>query len=211
MLLLPATMFGMFFFLTQFMQDVLGFSPITTGLAFLPLTFAIFTASRLVPRLLPRFGPKPFLVTGATLLVGGMIWLAQISATSSYFPNICIPMLLFGIGAGCSFMPLTMTILTGVQRQDSGAASGLLQTMQQVGGSLGVAILVTVFGTASRSAATHLPAGATVQTQARLMLVHGIGSAFTTGTIFAVCAFLVAVFAIRGTVPAPQGSMPGGR
>ena len=197
MLLLPATMFGMFFFLSQFVQDVLGFSPITAGLAFLPLTLAIFIASRLVPRLLPRFGPKPFLVGGAALILAGMGWLTQISAGTSYVEGLLGPMLLFGIGAGCSFMPLTMTILSGVARHESGAASGLLQTMQQVGGAVGVAILVTVFGTASRSAVQHPLAGATPTLQAHHIMAHGVASAFTTSTIFAACTLLIALFVLR--------------
>ncbi|HEY8285118.1 MAG TPA: MFS transporter, partial [Chloroflexota bacterium] len=204
MLLLPATMFGMFFFLTQFVQDVLGFSPITAGFAFLPLTLAIFTASRIVPRLLPRFGPKPFLVGGATLILAGMIWLTQISSGTTYAQGLLAPMLLFGFGAGCSFMPVTMTILAGVPRQESGAASGLLQTMQQVGGALGVAILVTVFGTASRDAARHPLASATPTMQAHHIMAHGVASAFTISTIFASCTLLIALFVIRARATSTQ-------
>ncbi len=199
-LLLPATMFGMFFFLTQFVQDVLGFSPITAGLAFLPLTLAIFTASRIVPRLVPRFGPRPFLVAGAVLIIGGMAWLTQITADSSYVSGLLGPMLLFGIGAGCSFMPLTMTILSGVQRHESGAASGLLQTMQQTGASLGVAILVTIFGTASRDAAQHPLAQVTPLAQAHHVMAYGIAHAFTASVVFAACSLLIALFAI-GAAP----------
>lgn len=198
-LLLPATMFGMFFFLTQFMQNVLGYSPLRAGVAFLPLTLMIFTASRTVPRLLPRFGPKPIMVVGAVLITAGMAWLSRISASTGYASGILGPMLLFGLGAGCSFMPLSVIILSGVRRHESGAAAGLLQTMQQAGGSLGMAILVTVYGSATRDAASHPMASAAVQAQARDILAHGVGSAFTVATLFIACALVVAAVAITAT------------
>jgi EmrB/QacA subfamily drug resistance transporter len=208
MMLVPATLFGMFFFLTQFLQQVMGFSPITAGLAFLPLTIAIFTASWTVPRVfLPRFGAKPVLVAGATLIAGAMAWVTQISAGSSYVPDLLGPLVLFGLGAGCTFMPLTMTVLAGVPRQDTGAASGLLQTMQQVGGSLGVAILVTVFGTAIRNAAGYPLPNAAPPVQAHYLLAVGITHAFNVGAVFAACALLVVLLAIRGA-PSNPSSQP---
>lgn len=212
MLLFFATMYGVFFFLTQFLQDVLGFSPFMAGVAFLPMTAAMFTTVRTVPRLLPRFGPKRIMVVGAALFACGIIWLTHISATSSYAADIIGPMLLLGVGVGCSVLPLNVVILSGVRQAESGAASGALQTMQQVGGSLGLAILVTVFGTASRAAARHPLAGITAQVQAHTILAHGIASAFTVGTIFAVLALVVALVAIR-TRPASgqaSGSSRGG-
>ena len=139
------------------------------------------------------------MVFGAVLLVAGMAWLTQISAGSSYASGILGPMLLFGLGAGCSFMPVTMTVLAGVQRHDSGAASGLLQTMQQVGGALGVSILVTIFGTASRDAAKHPLAHATPQLQAHQIMAHGIASAFVASTVFAACTLAIALLVITRT------------
>jgi predicted MFS family arabinose efflux permease len=209
MLLLPATMFGAFFFLTQFIQDVLGFSPLKAGVAFLPLTVAMFTTVRLVPRLIQRFGPKPILVSGAALVTGANLWLTQISAASSYASGLVGPMILLGIGVGCSFMPLQMLILSGVARHESGSASGMLQTMQQVGGSLGLAILVTVFGSASKDAATHPLSGGSSPIQLHHVFAQGVASAFGVGTCFAIGTFLVALFAIR-TRPARrsrQGAM----
>jgi EmrB/QacA subfamily drug resistance transporter len=199
MLLVPATMFGVFFFLTQFLQDVLGFGPLQAGAAFLPLTVMIFTTVRILPRLLPRLGPKPIIVTGATLLTGASIWLTHISASSSYVAGLLAPMLLLGVGVACCFLPLNVLILSGVARQDSGAAAGLLQTMQQTGGSLGLALLVTVFGTASRAAATAPLSDATAHLRVQHILAHGIASAFSAATLIAVCALLVAALAIRTT------------
>jgi MFS family permease len=163
----------------------------------LPLSGAIFTFSRLVPRLLPRFGPKRLMVTGAALITLGMLWLTQISAGTTYFPGLLGPMLLFGIGGGLSFTPLSVMILSGVQRQDAGAASGLLQAMQQVGAALGVSILVTRFGIVSRETAKHPLTNVTPQAQAHHIMAEAMSSAFTLSAIFAICVLLVALFAIK--------------
>jgi EmrB/QacA subfamily drug resistance transporter len=201
-LLLVGGMFGMFFFLTQFVQDVLLFSPLQAGLAFVPMTGALLAMSRLAPRLVPRFGAKPLMVAGLLPVVGGMTWLGQVSLSTRYFPGILVPMLLLGCGMGLAFVPLTMASLAGVPPQDSGAAASMVNVMQQVGGSLGLAILVTVFGSASRAAARHPLPGATAAAQARHALVHGMASSFTTAAIFDAVALLVVIVAIRLRQPA---------
>jgi EmrB/QacA subfamily drug resistance transporter len=199
MLLMAATSLGMFFFLTQFVQEILGFSPATAGVAFLPLTAAVFACMRVVPRLLPRFGPGPFILAGITLVVAAMAWLTQVSAVTGYVTGILGPMLIYGIGTGITFLSLSTIILSRVPPHDSGAASGLLQAMQQAGGTLGLAILVTVFGTVSRDAARHPPAGASPHPH--YVLAHGIASAFTAATLYAIGALLVAVLLIRTRKP----------
>jgi EmrB/QacA subfamily drug resistance transporter len=161
-LVLVGGMFGMFFFLTQFLQDVLGYSPLLSGLAFVPLTAALFAASQFAARFgLARFGAKRLMVGGLTTSTIGLLVLTQLSATSSYGP-ILLGLLLFGVGNGLAFVPLTTAALAGVDPKDAGAASGLVNVMQQVGGSLGLSILVTVFGAASRAAKHHIPAGGNV-------------------------------------------------
>jgi MFS family permease len=161
--LLVAGMFGMFFFLTQFLQDVLGYSPLLSGLAFVPLTIALFAASQFAARVgLKRFGPKRLMVGGLTTSTIGLLVLTRLTATSSYGP-ILVGLLLFGIGNGLAFVPLTTAALAGVDPKDAGAASGLVNVMQQVGGSLGLSILVTVFGTASRAAKQHIATTGNVQ------------------------------------------------
>ena len=152
-LLLVAGMFGMFYFLTQFVQDILGFSPLRAGISFLPMTFALFAVSRLSPRLLARFGAKPLMVAGLLPVVAGMAWLSRISPGTGYLAGVLGPMLLIGAGMGVAFVPLTMASLAGVRPEDSGAASSMVNVTQQVGGSLGLAILVTAYSTASRNAA----------------------------------------------------------
>jgi len=209
-LLLVAGMFGMFFFLTQFVQDVLGFSPLRAGFAFLPLTIALFGSARLASRLLPRLGAKRLTVAGVALTTAGMVWLSQISAGGGYLSGVLGPMLLFGLGVGFPFVALTVLALSGVEPRDTGAASSLVNVMQQVGGSLGLAILVTVFGTASRGAASQSVAGASTATKVRDVLATGISSAFTASTVLIACSLLLAVVAITSRAGQP-GRLPAGR
>jgi len=201
-LLLVAGLFGMFFFLTQFVQDVLGFSPLRAGIAFVPMTGALFTVSRLAPRLIPRFGAKPLMTAGLVPVISGMTWLGQISPGTSYLTGILGPMLLLGTGMGLAFVPLTMASLRGVRPEDSGAAASMVNVTQQVGGALGLAILVNVFGHASRVAARHPVLGAGALARADQILTHGMASSFTTAAVFDVCALLVIMIAIR-TRPVP--------
>jgi predicted MFS family arabinose efflux permease len=210
-LLLVAGMFGMFFFLTQFVQDILGFSPLRAGLAFVPMTAVLFAVSRSAPRLLARFPAKVLMVAGLLPVVAGMAWLARITPAASYLPGVLGPMLLLGAGMGVVFVPLTMASLAGVRPEDSGAASSMVNVTQQVGGALGLAILVTVFGAAVRA-----PAGPAGQDRgaelasAHEHLVHGMASAFTVATVFDVCALLVmagaALVTRRARRAVPAGS-----
>ncbi|MCU4183546.1 MFS transporter [Acidiferrimicrobium sp. IK] len=161
MLLVPAAMYGTFFFTSQFLENGLHYSAITAGFAFLPLTGLIFAMSRVTPRLVARYGPTPLLLTGLVSITAGMAWLSQEQASAGYLAGVFGPLLLFGFGAGSCFMPLAFSILQGVDRNDAGAASGMLQTMQQVGGSLGLAVLVTVAANGGRSSAMLTAAGFT--------------------------------------------------
>ncbi|WP_410639830.1 MFS transporter [Amycolatopsis sp. lyj-346] len=182
----PMAMMSMFFFLTQFMQDIRHFAALATGFAFLPMAVLIFTMSRLVPRLLPRYGPKPLAFTGSILMVTGVGWLALLTTESTYFPALLGPLLLMGLGGGLSFAPLNVIVMATVPSEDAGAAGGVLQTMQQVGSTLGLAVLVTVFGSATRSAA----AAGTTGPQ---LTVDGMTAAFATAAVFAACTVLVAL------------------
>ena len=197
-LLLVAGMFGMFFFLTQFLQEVLGFSPLRAGIAFLPMTAALFAVSRLAPRLVPRFGPKPLMVAGLLPVVAGMAWLSQIGPATTYASGVLGPMLLLGTGMGVAFVPLTMASLHGVAPQDSGAAASMVNVMQQIGGALGLAILVTVFGHATHVGTRHAAAPAVAAlAQAHRIVVHGMASSFTTAAVFDAVALLLVVLVLR--------------
>jgi EmrB/QacA subfamily drug resistance transporter len=196
-LLLVAGMFGSFFFLTQFVQEVLGFDPLKAGLSFVPMTAALFGTSRLAPRLVARFGPKPLMIGGLLPVVAGMAWLGQLTTGTSYFPGVLIPMLLLGIGMGIVFVPLTMASLAGIPPRESGAGASMVNVMQQVGGALGLAILVTIYGTASRAAARHPVLGASAAAQVQHVRVHGMAASFTAAAIFDAIALIVIAVAIR--------------
>ena len=194
-LLLVAGMFGMFFFLTQFLQEILGYTPLRTGLAFLPLTIALFIASQATARGLGELiGPKRLMVAGTALATVGMAWLTQISAHSSYL-SVLGPLLLFGFGNGVAFVPLTATALAGVDRQHAGAASGLVNVMQQVGGTLGLAVLVTIYGTSARH--THQVPGSSALERANHALAHGTSTAFIGSAVFSLAAVTAIALLIR--------------
>lgn len=196
MLLLAGAMFSMFFFLSQYLQDVLGLTPLVAGLAFLPLTLGIFTLSRIMPRVLPRTGPRTPLIIGLLFVTAGLLLLTRLTPDSSYVGGLLGPMTLFGIGGGMCFMPLTVMILSSVAPQDSGAASGVLQTMQQTGGALGVAILVNVFASGRRAASTDVVAGS-AHDHALHALTAGMTNAFAVAALFAIVGLVIAVFVLR--------------
>ncbi|MFI6151145.1 MFS transporter [Kitasatospora sp. NPDC051170] len=214
MLCVAAAMFSIFFFVTLFVQDILGFSPLRAGFAFLPISAAIIAAAQFAARNQIRFGPKPFLMAGSLLVLGGVLWSTRIDSHTSYAGGVLGPTLMFGFGMGSIFVPVMLTAVSHVAPHEAGAATGMLNTTQQVGGSLGLSILVTVYGTASRNEAGHQVAAflrqaspqqaAEFRASGRLpapysseVLVHGIASAFQMGLVFAALAVLIAVFVIK--------------
>ncbi|MFD5628516.1 MFS transporter [Streptomyces sp. NPDC127072] len=214
MLSLAAAMFGMFFFLTLFVQNILGFSPLRAGLAFLPVSVIIAIGAGCASQFLPRWGPKPFMAVGAVLAAVGLGWLTLTDVDSTYAGSILGPMLVFGFGMGLQFVSLTLMAVSGVAPKDTGAASGILNATQQVGGSLGLSVLVTVFGTASRNEATDQVArfmadaspaqrlefrrtGQLPKPWSDQVLASGISSSFVVAAIFAVVAALIALVVIQ--------------
>ena len=196
-LLLVAGMFGMFFFLTQFVQDILRFSPLRAGVSFLPMTAVLLGVSQLSSRLVSRFRPWTLMVAGMLPVVAGMTWLSRISPGTGYLAGILGPMVLIGAGMGVVFVPLTMASLSGVRPEDSGAASSMVNVMQQVGGSLGLAVRVSAFTSATKAAAAHPVAGLSRLAQAHVSVVHGVSSAFTLAAILDVLALLVVLTVMR--------------
>ncbi|MGH7608831.1 MAG: MFS transporter [Candidatus Dormibacteria bacterium] len=190
-LFLTAGMFGMFFFLTQFLQEVLHYGPLDTGLAFLPFTVALFAMSQLSARsLVERFGGKTVMVVGLTVSTSGILLLTQLSASSGYL-SLLVPLVLFGAGNGLAFVPLTSASLSGVRPEEAGAASGLVNVMQQLGGALGLAVLVSVFGSAARGTALQ-------SALAQRAFVIGADHAFIAATLFVGATVIVLLVAIRG-------------
>jgi EmrB/QacA subfamily drug resistance transporter len=195
--LLVAGMFGMFFFLTQFLQDVLGYSPLKTGVAFLPLTVALFAASQVSSRVLTeKLDAKVQMAGGIAASAVGLLLLTRLSENSGY-PVILAALVLVGLGNGTAFVPLTATALSGVAPADAGAASGLVNVMQQLGGTLGVAVLVTIFGSSSRLAAHNVDPGTSALQQAHDVFVYGADRAFFASAIFLIAAIALITVAIR--------------
>jgi predicted MFS family arabinose efflux permease len=148
-LLMVGAMFGMFFYLTQFLQGAEGYSALKAGLSFLPVTVTIFAMVKVVPRLLGRIGPEQTLVGGLVLALAGLLWLSRISTTTDYWTGVALPMLLIGAGMGLAFTPLTQAAIAGVDHHDAGAASGLVNVFQQLGSTIGIGLLVTVYAAES--------------------------------------------------------------
>ncbi|MDT3440009.1 MULTISPECIES: MFS transporter [unclassified Pseudofrankia] len=195
MLLSAATLFGIYYFMVQFLQEVRGFSPIRAGLAFLPFTLILIVSAQAAASLVNKVGPRLLMIIGGVFVAGGMFYLAQVGPDSGYTPDVLVPLALMGLGSGIVFVPVTLVALNGVEAA-SGAASGLLDATQQVGSSLGLAVMVTAFGTAGRHV-TPLPGASAAQQQVHV-LGEAVGDALLVGACFAACAILVALLVFRG-------------
>ncbi|MGH8860237.1 MAG: MFS transporter [Jatrophihabitantaceae bacterium] len=190
-------MFGTFLFLTYYLQQNLGYSPLKTGVAFLPISAGIVVSAGLSNvRLVPRFGPRPLVPTGFVIGVAAMVWLAQLTPGSTYAGGVLVPMILFGLGVGLAFAPSINTATTGIDHADAGVGSAMVNTSQQVGGAIGTAVLSTVFASAVTSyASSHRPGPQLLGAAS----IHG----YTTA--FAVCAGVFAVGAVLSAVLLPSG------
>jgi EmrB/QacA subfamily drug resistance transporter len=166
MLIVGAGMFGMFYFVTYFVQQVMHFSALRAGFAFLPVAFVIGITSQVMTKLMPRFGPKPLIAVGTALLTAAMFWYATVNAESGYLNKFLPGMIVMAIGMGCIFVPLTTVAVSRVQNTDAGVASAMLNVGQQVGGSIGLSVLATVAATAGRNAAKTRMSDLTAQVKA---------------------------------------------
>ena len=151
MLIIGAAMFGMFYFMTFFIQGVMGFSALKTGVAYLPFTAVFIVGSGIATGLLPRVGPKPLVTIGAALMTVGLFWFAQVDTNTKYWSGVFPPMMVMASGMALAFVTLTVVAVTKVRHTDTGLASALLNVGQQVGGSIGLAVLATAFASASKS------------------------------------------------------------
>ncbi len=213
MLCVGTAIFGMFFFLTVFMQAVWGYSALKTGVAYLPLTAAIMVASGAAAQLVPRIGARPLLLAGSPAVAGGLYWLSRISEHGSYAGAVLGPMLITAFGLGLLFVPLTLVAMSRVADQESGVASSLRNTGQQVGGSIGLAVLGTVAWTVvanSTGAATAHATSAAGRaghpprpSQAALTAIYhhalatGFSRAFLVAAGVMVLALIITIAAIR--------------
>ena len=172
-------MIGFFFYSTQYLQGVLGFSAFQAGVAFFPMTVVNFAVAMTIPRLTARLGQAVPLTAGVVLTLAGMAWLAQVQATSSYWPAVALPMVLIGAGQGLAFAPLTSAGIAGVGGQDAGAASGLVNTFHQLGMALGLGVLVAVSAGAGHGL-----------TSAAAVLAAHVHAALTVGSVLLAASLL---------------------
>jgi EmrB/QacA subfamily drug resistance transporter len=224
MLCIATGLFGVFFFLTLFIQTVLGYSPIRAGVAFLPFAVGVVIGSGLASPLVARIGPRPLIVAGSAMVAGGMFWYSRLTEHAGYASHLLGPTLVSSFGLGLVFVPLALVALHKVAEQDSGVASSLLNTAQQVGGAIGLALLGTVAWTAvANSVRTQVaaaakagqplpkpgtPPPASIYNHA---LTVGFPRAFEVAAGIALLALLVAIATIRvrrqelaGAAPEPQ-------
>jgi EmrB/QacA subfamily drug resistance transporter len=178
-LIVGAGMFGIFLFLTYYLQDTLGYSPVVTGVAFLPMIAGVATSSNVSNIvLMPRIGPKPIVSAGLVLAAAGMAWLTRIGPHSGYATTILGPIIVTGLGMGLMFSTAFNTGTYGVRPQDTGVASASVNTGQQLGGSIGTALLNTIAASATASYLTSHLHGRPTSALTQLALIHGYTTAF---------------------------------
>jgi EmrB/QacA subfamily drug resistance transporter len=190
MMLVASGMFSMFFFASLYVQEVLGYSPLKAGLAFLPVTLGMMAGAGVAQSAIRRFGPRGVGVVGVSLAALGMLWLTGLPVHGSYVSDLLVGLLPMSVGMGLTFVPVTLLATAGVAPEDSGLASGLLNTSQQVGGALGLAILSTL----SANHATSVLADGASRPEA---LLAGWHVGFTGGAIVLVLAALTLVVGLR--------------
>jgi len=192
-LLVGASLFSMFFFISLYMQQVLGYSAIKAGLSYFPLALTIMASAAIASQLVTRLGYKPVLATGMLFIVAGLAWFSQVSVGGGFTADILGPSLLAAAGLGFSFVTTTIAAVSGVEESEAGLASGLINTSQQVGGALGLAVLSTI---ATSRALDLTPAGGQPDAAA---LTDGFQTAFLGGAAFAALGFVLTLLLIRGS------------
>ncbi|MGH3012009.1 MAG: MFS transporter, partial [Gaiellaceae bacterium] len=189
-LIMGTAMFSMFLMLTLYMQQVLGYSAMKTGVAYLAVAGTAILWSAVAAQLVTRIGVKPVLTVGMTMLTGGLVYFTQVSVGGSYLGDLLPGFLLIGVGIGFSFVPISIAALAGVQPAEAGLASGLINTSQQIGGALGIAALSTIATSQTEDA---VASGSAVP----VALVDGFTAAFLAGAIIAALGIVAALTLIR--------------
>jgi EmrB/QacA subfamily drug resistance transporter len=192
-LLIGMSLFSMFFFISLYLQQVLGYDALKTGLSYLPLAFAIIFSAGIASQLVTRLGYKPPLTAGLVMIAGALLWFSQVSAGGSYVSDVLFPSILVGIGLGFSFVPVTVAAVAGTRPDEAGLASGLINTSQQVGGALGLAILAAL---ANSRTADVLAGG---QSSHAVALTEGFQRAFLVGAGFALVAAVLSALMISSS------------
>ena len=193
-LAIGAALSGMLFLLTLFLQNVLLFSPLQAGFAFLPTAMGVVVGAGLTSRLIGRIGPRIPMTTGALLTATGMFWLSAVTVHANYVPDVLGPLAALSIGLGMAFVSTSVIAISGVQPNESGLASALLNVGRQLGGSLGIAVMGTIATTVTRN---QLGAGPFTHDAVNRALTAGFSSAFEIAGVIAIAGFLTALIAVR--------------
>jgi EmrB/QacA subfamily drug resistance transporter len=191
-----ASLFSMFFFISLYMQNVLGYSAIKAGLSYLPLAVTIIISAGIASTLVTRTGYKPILATGMGLIAAGLVWFSQIDADGTFLADILGPSLLAAVGLGFAFVPQTIAAVSGVGEHEAGLASGLINTSQQVGGALGLAVLSTV---AFPQIEDNIAGSGGDPAALGSILTDGYADAFLAGAVIAVLGLIATLTLIRGS------------
>lgn len=198
MLFMTAGMFSIFFFTTLYLQEILGYTPVKTGLSFLVVPFAIAIAATNVPRLVKRIGYKPILMIAPLVVSSGLFWLSHIPVDGTFWGNVAPGLILLGLGMGATFISVTIAATSGVQGHESGVASGILNTSQQIGGAIGLAVLTGIATSAAKDYLTGLALhGAPTHQQIAAATVHGFHDGYLIASTFGVAAALIATFVLK--------------
>ncbi|HVY97674.1 MAG TPA: MFS transporter [Solirubrobacterales bacterium] len=190
-ILVGGSLFSMFFFISLYMQQVLGYSPIHAGLSYLPLALTIIVSAGIGSQLVTKLGYKPVLAVGLLFIVAGLLWFSRVSVGGGFLTDILGPSLLAAVGLGFSFVTTTIAAVSGVEEHEAGLASGLINTSQQVGGALGLAVLSTI-------ATTHTEDLVGSGTPLPNALTDGFQIAFIGGAVIAFAGFVLTLVLIRG-------------
>ena len=194
-LLVAAALFAMFFFVSLYMQQVLGYSALKAGLSYLPLAVGIIISAGVASQLVTKMGYKPVFASGMILAAIGLIWFAQVDADGSYLSDILFPSLVVAVGLGFAFVPMMIAAVAGVEPSRAGLASGLINTSQQVGGALGLAILASVANSKTDSA---MEAAGGAPSALPSALTEGFQAAFLVGAGFAIVGAILVLVLISG-------------
>jgi Na+/melibiose symporter-like transporter len=200
-LVIACTMFSMFFFMTLYVQQVLGYSPIKAGVSFLPVSVVIAVISGIVSKLVPKIGYKPPMALGPIVLAIGLYTIGHLMKVGgNYWHNVFPGLIIFAIGMGLTFVAGTLAATSGVKRQMSGIASGVLNTSQQVGGAIGLAILSAVAFSAVRA---EVSAGGPV----KYAQIHGFQAGLSVGMGLAIAAAIVVLLVVKNEIVDPGESV----
>ncbi len=192
-----AALFGMYFFVSLYLQQAAGFSPLRAGLAILPAGIMTLAGSLAAPRLVAKIGARRQLMLGPALSAAGLLWMSFLASGDSYGAHMLIPLAMFGLGVGTTFVPMTLTATAGVPTGQAGLAAGLVNTSRQIGGAVGLAVLATLAASATRdSLASAHPA--------QVALTTGYDRAFlAAGLLLLAGAGLALLIPSREPAPAP--------